>query len=166
MASTSSAFNNGRIRNHDDKVLLARITEYFEAFANADAEKMNSMVADDYRMSDIPLGIIRSSKENWFQQNKGFSGLMTNISVEAISLHGSSEPGSFAVLENVVRFTLKVDPPEAAKPNLPPGIKKGDSTGMIMLSTIWWNSDGKIVRELEYGKLLWEGFDVNAFNTW
>lgn len=90
---------------------------------------------------------------------------MTGISVEAISLHGSSEPGSFAVLENVVRFTLKVDPPEAAKPNLPPGIKKGDSSGMIMLSTIWWNSDGKIARELEYGKLLWEGFDINDFNT-
>lgn len=90
---------------------------------------------------------------------------MTGISVEAISLHGSCEPGSFAVMENVVRFTLKVDPPEAAKPNLPPGIKKGDSSGMIMCSTIWWNSDGKIARELEYGKLLWEGFDINDFNT-
>lgn len=188
MASTSSAFNNSRIRNHEDKVLLARINEYFEAFAVADADKMNSMVADDYRMSDIrkswltsllslsitiltlylhiALGIVRSPKEVWYQQNKGFAGLMTDISVEAISLHGSSEPGSFAVLENVVRFTLKVDPPEAAKPNLPPGIKKGDSSGMIMLSTIWWNSEGKISRELEYGKLLWEGFDINAFNTW
>ncbi|KAF4763562.1 hypothetical protein N7455_009449 [Penicillium solitum] len=165
MASTTSPFNNDRIQNHDDKVLLARITEYFGAFANGDAEKMNSMVADDYRMTDIPLGIVRSSKQAWFEQNKGFSGLMTNISVEAISLHGSSEPGSFAVLENVVRFTLKVDPPEVAKPNLPPGIKKGDSSGMIMLSTIWWNSDGKIARELEYGKLLWEGFDINDFNT-
>lgn len=91
---------------------------------------------------------------------------MTNISVEAITLNGSSEPGSFAVLENVVRFTLKIDPPEAAKPNLPPGIKKGESSGMIMLSTIWWNSEGKIARELEYGRLLWDGFDINAFNTW
>jgi hypothetical protein len=53
MSSSSPAFDNSRIRNHDDKVLLARITEYFEAFANADADKMNSMVADDYRMSDI-----------------------------------------------------------------------------------------------------------------
>ncbi|KAJ6011671.1 hypothetical protein N7451_003083 [Penicillium sp. IBT 35674x] len=166
MASTSPAFNNARIRDHDDKVLLTRITEYFEAFANADADKMDSMVADDYHMSDIPLGIVRSPKEAWFQQNKGFGGLMTNISVEAISLHGSSEPGSVAVLESVTRFTLKVDPPEAAKPNLPPGIKKGDSSGMIMLSAIWWNGDGKVVRELEYGRLLWEGFDINAFNTW
>ena len=53
MGSTASPFNDARIRNHDDKVLLARITEYFEAFANADADKMDSMVADDYRMSDI-----------------------------------------------------------------------------------------------------------------
>lgn len=28
---------------------------------------------------------------------------------------------------------------------------------------IWWNSEGKISRELEYGMLLWEGFDINAF---
>ncbi|OQD67945.1 hypothetical protein PENPOL_c003G05216 [Penicillium polonicum] len=166
MASTSPAFNNVRIRNHDDKVLLARINEYFGAFADGDAQKMDTMVAEDYRMSDVAIGIVRSPKDAWYQQNKGFSGLMTNISVEAISLHGSSEPGSFAVLENVVRFTLNVDPPEAAKPNLPPGIKKGDSTGMIMLSTIWWNSDGKVARELEYGRLLWDDFDINAFNTW
>ncbi|KAJ5940390.1 hypothetical protein N7516_000558 [Penicillium verrucosum] len=166
MAPTTSAFDNSRIRHHEDKVLLARISEYFEAFGNADAEKMNSIVADDYRMSDIPLGIVRSPKKIWFEQNKGFGGLMTNISVEAISLHGSSEPGSFAVMENVVWFTLKIDPPEEAKPNLPPGIKKGDSSGMIMLSTIWWNSEGKVARELEYGRLLWENFDINQFNTW
>jgi hypothetical protein len=53
MASPSPAFNNDRIRNHDDKALLARINEYFAAFADADADKMDSMVADDYRMSDI-----------------------------------------------------------------------------------------------------------------
>lgn len=53
MTSLPSPFNDARIRDHDDKVLLARITEYFEAFANADADKMDSMVADDYRMSDI-----------------------------------------------------------------------------------------------------------------
>ncbi|CAG7916288.1 unnamed protein product [Penicillium olsonii] len=160
----ASPWKNDRIQNHEDKVLLERINEYFLAFAVADADKMNSMVADDYRMTDIPLGIVRASKEAWYGQNKGFSGLMTDISVEAISLHGSSEPGKFAVLENVVRFTLKVDPPEVAKPNLPPGIKKGDSSGMIMCSTIWWNKEGKIARELEYGKLLWDGFDINDFN--
>jgi hypothetical protein len=91
---------------------------------------------------------------------------MTNISVEALTLHGSSEPGSFALMENVIRFTLAIDPPEEVKPNLPAGIKKGDSTGMIMLSAIWWNSDGKIARELEYGRLLWDGFTSEEFNKW
>jgi hypothetical protein len=56
MASPTPAFNNDRIRNHDDKVLLARINEYFGAFADGDAEKMDSMVADDYHMSDIRKG--------------------------------------------------------------------------------------------------------------
>jgi hypothetical protein len=47
------AFNNSRVRDHGDKLLVARVSEYFEAFANADADKMDSMVAPDYRMSDI-----------------------------------------------------------------------------------------------------------------
>ncbi|KFY25962.1 hypothetical protein V491_01528 [Pseudogymnoascus sp. VKM F-3775] len=143
-----------------------RIREYFEAFATGNHDEMNNMVADEYRMSDISIGIVRSPKETWHQQNKGFSGLMTDISVEAISLHGSSEPGSFAIMENVIRFTLKADPPEEVKANLPPGIKKGDSTGMMMLSAIWWDGNKKVVRELEYGRLLWPNFDINAFNTW
>lgn len=53
LASVSPAFNYDRIRNHDDKVLLARIAEYFDGFANADVDKVNSMLADDYRMSNI-----------------------------------------------------------------------------------------------------------------
>lgn len=112
------------------------------------------------------IGIVRSPKENWYQQNKGFSGLMTNISVEAISLHGSCAPDSFAIMENVIRFTLKVDPPEEVKANLPHGIKKGDSTGMVMLSAVWWNEHGKVTRELEYGRLMWPNFDIDAFKTW
>ncbi|KFY33234.1 hypothetical protein V494_07795 [Pseudogymnoascus sp. VKM F-4513 (FW-928)] len=166
MGSTYTAFDDSRIRNHPDKALLSRIGEYFEAFATGDYDKMNDMVADDYRMSDISLAIVRSPKETWYQQNKGFSSLMTNVSVEAISLHGSSAPDSFAILENVVRFTLKVDPPEEAKAGLPPGIKKGDSTGMVMLSAVWWNKEGKVTRELEYGRLMWPNFYSNVFNTW
>jgi hypothetical protein len=91
---------------------------------------------------------------------------MTNVTVEAISLHGSSEPGSFAIMENAIRFTLKIDPPEEAKAGLPAGIKKGDSSGMIMLSAIWWNEKGKVIRELEYGRLLWPNFDIDAFKKW
>lgn len=92
---------------------------------------------------------------------------MTNVSVEAINLSGSADPGEFAILENVVRFTLAVDPPPEAAKNLPPGIKKGDSSGMIMLSTIWWNEDGLVERDLEYGRIIWDHFDIEPFEkTW
>lgn len=91
---------------------------------------------------------------------------MTDVHIQAISIDGSSEPGSFAAMENVIWFTLAVDPPESAKVNLPPGIKKGDTSGMIMMSTIWWNEEGKIVRDLEYGKLIWDNFDIDAFKIW
>jgi hypothetical protein len=67
-------------------------------------------------------------------------------------------------MEHVVWFKLKADPPEAAKPNLPPGIKKGDKAGMINIAVLWWNEAGKITRELEYGRLTWEGFDITAFD--
>lgn len=52
---SSPAFNSDRIQGHEDKVLLARISEYFAAFAVADAVKMDSMVAEDYRMTDIRM---------------------------------------------------------------------------------------------------------------
>lgn len=100
----------------------------------------------------------------WFEQNKGFTNLLTELQVQAISLHGSSSPGAFAILEHVVWFRLKADPPEAAKPNLPPGIKKGDKAGMINIAVLWWNEAGKITHELEYGRLTWEGFDITAFD--
>ena len=98
-------------------------------------------------------------------ENSGFSGLLEGLSVEAISLYGSSDPGSFSVMEHAVFFTLKDDPPEAAKTHLPPGVKKGDSSGMINISLMWWNEEGKVTRELEYGRIMWDGFDVNAFHT-
>ena len=58
-------------------------------------------------------------------------------------------PGAFAILEHVVWFKLRADPAEAAKPNLPPGIKKGDKAGMINITVLWWNETGKITHELE-----------------
>jgi hypothetical protein len=64
----------------------------------------------------------------------------------------------------VVWFTLKTDPPEEAKPNLPPGIKKGDKSGMINVAVIWWNEEGKICKELEYGRLIWDNFDISVFD--
>lgn len=49
----SPAWNNTRIQNHDDKVLLARLDHYFNAFVSADAQGLESIMADDYHMTDI-----------------------------------------------------------------------------------------------------------------
>ncbi|KAL5345656.1 hypothetical protein ACLOAV_009410 [Pseudogymnoascus australis] len=69
-------------------------------------------------------------------------------------------------MENVVWFTLAVEPPESAKPSHAPGIKNGDTAGIIMMSVIWWNEEGKVKRDLEYGKLLWPGLDIDDFQKW
>ncbi|OBT55539.1 hypothetical protein VE04_04277 [Pseudogymnoascus sp. 24MN13] len=140
--------------------------EYFISFAAGDCTGMYDLQADDFHITDIPLAIVRADKNQWLGANSGFSSLMTDVKVQAISIDGGSGPCEFGIMENVVWFTLAVDPPEAAKPGLPPGIKKGDTAGMIMLSTIWWNEEGKVKRDLEYGKLVWPGFDIDAFKTW
>lgn len=65
----------------------------------------------------------------------------------------------------MVWFRLKTDPPDAAKPNLPPGIKKDDKAGMINIAVLWWNAEGKITKELEYGRLTWDNFDITKFDS-
>jgi hypothetical protein len=61
------------------------------------------------------------------------------------------------------RFRLTGTPPPGALEKY----KKGDTVGMIMLSAIWWGEDknGKkvVTKELEYGRLTWEGFNVDDF---
>ncbi|KAG9232099.1 hypothetical protein BJ875DRAFT_544825 [Amylocarpus encephaloides] len=158
------AFDDSRIKNHPDPLLLWRIRTYFKAFTTGDFNGIKDLEDDGYSMTDIPLGVVRSPKAAWFEQNKGFTNLLTDLQVQAISLYGSSAPGDFAVMEHVVWFRLKTDPPEGAKPNLPPGIKKGDKAGMINVAVIWWNAEGKITRELEYGRLTWDNFDITAFD--
>ncbi|ELR05359.1 hypothetical protein VC83_09278 [Pseudogymnoascus destructans] len=160
------AYDDSRVQHFHDKVLLARMKEYFVSFVVGNYTGMHDLQADNFHITDIPLAIVRADREQWLGANRGFSSLMTDVKVQAISIDGSSEPCKFGIMENVVWFTLAVDPPEEAKPGLPPGIKKGDTAGMIMLSTIWWNEEGKVKRDLEYGKLVWPGFDIDAFKTW
>ena len=81
----------------------------------------------------------------------------------AISLAGSSEAGEFSIVEDLVEFRLTVDPPPAVAPTLPPGAKAGDHVAMIVLSTFWWNGKGKVTRELQYGRLVWEDFSLEPF---
>lgn len=175
-------FDDSRIKHYPDKLLLRRIRTYFKAFTNGDFNGIKALEANGYNMTDIreslyscfllfslinmvlALGVVRSPKEVWYKQNMGFTNLLTDLRVQAISLHGSSAPGQFAIMEHVVWFTLKADPPEAAKPNLPPGAKKGDKAGMINIAVLWWDRAGKITHELEYGRLTWEGFDITAFD--
>ncbi|KAH8654949.1 Alpha/Beta hydrolase protein [Tricladium varicosporioides] len=160
----NAQFDDSRIKNHHDKLLLSRIRTYFNAFTSGDFNGIKDLESDDYNMTDIPISVVRSPKLSWFEQNKGFTNLLTDLEVQAISLYGSSAPGQFAIMEHVVWFRLKIDPPEPAKPNLPPGIKKGDKAGMINIAVLWWNEEGKISHELEYGRLTWEGFDITAFD--
>ena len=56
-----------------------------------------------------------------------------------------------------------MDPPPGPARNLPAGAKKGDYVAMIMLSTIWWTKEGKVSKELEYGRLIWQDFELEPF---
>ncbi|KAH8667518.1 hypothetical protein BGZ60DRAFT_505765 [Tricladium varicosporioides] len=163
-AAMNTKFDDSRIENHPDKLLLSRIRTYFHAFTTGDFDGIRDLEAEEYNMTDIPLGVVRSPKMAWYEQNKGFTNLLTDLQVQAISLYGSCSPGDFAIMEHVVWFTLKNDPPEAAKPNLPPGAMKGDRVGMINVAVLWWNEEGKITHELEYGRLTWADFDITAFD--
>ncbi|KFZ12972.1 hypothetical protein V502_06832 [Pseudogymnoascus sp. VKM F-4520 (FW-2644)] len=160
---SNPAYDDSRIAHFHDKLLLSRMKEYFLSFVEGNYTGMYDLQAEDFHITDIPLAIVRADRQTWLKANSGFSSLMTDVKVVAISIDGSSDPCKFGILENVVWFTLAVDPPEEAKPGLPPGIKKGDTAGMIMTSLIWWNEAGKVKRDLEYGKLTWPGFDINAF---
>lgn len=110
------------------------------------------------------LGVVNADRETWFGINKQFVSLMDELSVIAISLHGSSAPGAFSILEHAVKFRLTTNPPPGAEHNLPQGAKLGDTVGMINICVLWWTAEGKIARELEYGRLTWKDFDVGEFD--
>lgn len=119
------------------------------------------MVANPH--SFLALKVVNVDRNVWYEINKAFVSGVTDTTVTAISLYGSSEPGSFAVMENLVSFKLTSDPSPGAADNLPPGAKAGDTVQMIMLSVLWWNADEKIIKELEYGRLVWENFTLDPF---
>ena len=62
-------------------------------------------------------------------------------------------PGQFSVLEHVVQSRLTADPPPNAAIHLPPGVKAGEVFSMINCAILWWNGEGKMTGELEYGRL-------------
>lgn len=46
-------FDDSRIKNHPDKLLLSRIRTYFGAFSTGNAEALRDQEAEEYTMSDI-----------------------------------------------------------------------------------------------------------------
>lgn len=184
--SAPPPFDDSRIKDNPDKTLLRKIKEYFATFTSSNYDEMKAHQTEDYTMTDIrkivhtfpvfcldisltcrsspALCVVNVNREIWYNINKAFVQGVTDTSVTAISLYGSSEPGSFAVMENLVSFKLTSDPPPGAADNLPPGAKAGDTVKMIMLSVLWWNEEEKIVRELEYGRLTWPGFSLDVFD--
>jgi hypothetical protein len=179
-------FDDSRIKDHPDKDLLEKIRVYFHAFTTGSFDEMKDLQSEVYTMTDIrknnyifpisfldiaytrhpasALGVVNVNREDWYNINKNFVSLMEDLSVVAIKLDGSSAPGSFSTLEHAVKFKLTSNPPPQAARNLPPGAKAGDTVGMINISVLYWDEQGKVSRELEYGRLTWENFSVGEFD--
>ncbi|KAG8528551.1 uncharacterized protein KY384_007469 [Bacidia gigantensis] len=160
----SIKFDDSRIKDYPDKRLLDYTRAYFKTFTDPDPEAMRDFQTKDYTMTDIPLCIVNVDRDTWYQGNKAFVSMTAETQVVALSLAGSSAPGSFSIMENAISFRLTADPPPGPDKNLPPGAKAGDMVGMIMLSVLWWNNEGKVNRELEYGRLTWDTFDLSAWD--
>lgn len=110
------------------------------------------------------LGFIRIPREQWHAINASFSTLLTDVHITAIALYGSSRSGDCSLLEHLTEVTLAADPPPGAADQLPPGTKKGDRIGMIDLDVSWWNAEGKVTRQLVYGKTTWKDFSIHQFD--
>lgn len=118
-----------------------------------------------YRPPFIPaLGFIRVPREQWHAINSSFSTLLTDVHITAIALYGSSKPGDASLLEHLTEVTLAADPPPGAAEQLPPGTKKGDRIGMIDLDVTWWTEEGKVARQVVYGRTTWGSFDLSQFD--
>lgn len=90
--------------------------------------------------------------------------MLTDVHITAIALYGSSKPGDSSLLEHLTEVTLAADPPPGAAEQLPPGTKKGDRIGMIDLDVSWWNEEGKVTRQVVYGRTTWPSFDFSQFD--
>lgn len=101
------------------------------------------------------LGILGLKRAD-FQQSceRQFAGT-TDIHMGCLSLQGTSEEDGFAALEWMMSFQLNVEIPALA-----PGVKAGERVTMVGVSLLWWGPDGKIKRQAEHGRPMWNPFDV------
>lgn len=111
------------------------------------------------------FGLVRVPRAGWYEINKGITHAVKNWKITAITLSGSSEPGSFAILEHENSFNLAVDPPANLKPHFPPGAKAGDRVNLVNLGVLWFDKEGKISKELVYGRLAWPEFSLDSFHA-
>lgn len=81
-----------------------------------------------------------------------------------MNLYGSSEPGHFSILEHVSLMELNIDPSPDIRDKFPEGAKAGDTVGIVNLATHWWDRDGLISQEFEYGGLTWKGFSLRQWD--
>ena len=112
------------------------------------------------------LGALLVPRKEWNQINAGFTNLLSDLAVESLSLYGSSKPGSFSVMEHLVRFKLADHLPPGAAEHLPAGAKMGDTLGMINVSIIWWTKDGTMTKEMEYGRITWKEFTTSPWDPY
>ena len=115
-------------------------------------------------MSSLVFGLVRVPRDVWYEINKGVTQAVKDWKITAITLSGSSEPGSFAILEHVNSFKLAVDPSEELQPHLPPGAKAGDHVDLINLGVVWFDAEGKISRELVYGRVAYPNFSLKPYD--
>lgn len=179
-------FDDSRIKDYPDKKLLEYIRAYYKPFINGDSDAQKALQTEDFVITDIrknfhsfsslpisplwltafhsALGFVRIPREQWHAINTSFATLLKDVHITAIALYGSSKPGDSSLLEHLTEVTLADDPPPGAAEQLPPGTKKGDRIGMIDLDVSWWNEDGKVTKQLVYGRTTWKTFDFHAFD--
>ena len=107
---------------------------------------------------------VLTDRDAWYEVNKNFSKVGSDMETIALFLSGSSAPGMCSVMENANRFKLVSDAPPGSEDKLPSGAKAGDMVQMIISSTIWWGEGGKVTDEMEYGRLVWKGFTLEDWD--
>ena len=105
------------------------------------------------------------NREDWYHSNAHLTGLIGNLRVVGLNLWGSSEPGEHSIFEHVTLMELKIDPPPVMEWAFPKGAKAGDTVGIVNLCVLWWDAEGFIEREFEFGGLLWPGFNLDQWET-
>jgi hypothetical protein len=59
---------------------------------------------------------------------------------------------------------LNVDPSPEIRDKFPEGAKAGDTVKIANLCVLWWDDQGRISQEFEYGGLTWKGFSLSQWD--